>query len=124
MSLMISKGYFEGLSGALDDIKRKGLFPTTCATDHATAAHPHWHSEEVLAYMVKGTTYFLDAEGRRHDVESGDLVTVPARTLHAEGDISEPVIMLIGLKEALPMDKFLLPRDPADLQGPPKDEIT
>ena len=116
MSLIIEKTHFVGLTGALTDITDKGLFPTTYATDHATAADLHWHSEDVLAYLVSGKTYFLDAEGQQHWVEPGDLVSIPARTLHAEGDINEPVVMLIGLTEALQMDRFLLPRDPAELR--------
>lgn len=116
MSLIIEKGYFDGLNGALTDIRDKGLFPTTYATEHATAADLHWHTEEVSAYLVQGKTYFLDAEGHEHHLEPGDLITVPARALHAEGEINEPVVMLIGLKEALPMDRFLLPREPAELQ--------
>jgi gentisate 1,2-dioxygenase len=67
--------------------------------------------------VIQGKTHFLDAGGQEHLVEAGDLITVPARTLHAEGDIDEPVVMLIGLKEALPMDRFLLQREPAELQG-------
>lgn len=117
MSLIIEKGHFDGLSGALEDINRKGLFPTTYATDQATAANLHWHNEEVLAYLVKGRTYFLDAEGNEHQLEAGDLITVPTRTLHAEGDINEPVVMLIGLVDAVPMDQFLVQRDPEELQG-------
>lgn len=115
MRLTITKGHFEGLSGALKDIVEKNLFPTTYATDHATAANIHWHSYDVLAYMVKGKTYFLDANGNKHQLEAGDLITVPARTLHAEGAINESVIMLIGLAEALPMDQFLAQRDPDEL---------
>jgi len=115
MSLITEKRHFVGLDGALGDIRDKGLFPTTYATDQATAANLHWHSEDVLAYLIQGNAYFLDGEGKEHWLEAGDLMTVPARTLHAEGDINEPVIMLIGLKEALPMDRFLLTRDPAEL---------
>jgi quercetin dioxygenase-like cupin family protein len=70
----------------------------------------------IVAYLIQGKTYFLDADGQEHRLEAGDLVTVPARTLRAEGAINEPVVMLIGLKEALPMDRFLVPRDPAELQ--------
>ncbi len=117
MSLIVDKAHFDGLSGALEEIREKGLFPTTYATDHATAAELHWHSEDVLAYLIQGSTYFLDANGQSHRVEAGDLMTVPARTLHAEGEINEPVVMLIGLKDALPADRFLLIRDPAELEN-------
>lgn len=107
--------YAELIRGALEDIRDRNLYPTTYATVYATAATPHWHSEEVLAYLVKGSTYFLDAEGHKHQVEAGDLVTVPARAVHAEGEINEPVVMLIGLAEAVPMDQFLAQHEPAEL---------
>ena len=115
MSLTVKKGHFDGLSGALEDIRVRNLFPTTYATDHATAANLHWHSEEVLAYLVKGKTYFLDAGGNEHQLEAGDLITVPAGILHAEGAVNEPVVMLIGLVDAVPADQFLVQRDPDEL---------
>lgn len=115
MSLIIQKNHFDGLSGALEDIRDRNLYPTTYATDSATAASLHWHNEEVLAYLVKGKTYFLDETGHKHPLEAGDLITVPARTLHAEGDIKEPVVMLIGLVDATPMDKFLVQREAEEL---------
>ena len=40
----------------------------------------------------------------------------PARTVYTEDDINEPVVMLIGLVEAGPMDKFLTQHDPLELQ--------
>jgi quercetin dioxygenase-like cupin family protein len=116
MSLTVKKGHFDGLSGALEDIREKNLFPTTYATDHATAANLHWHGEDVLVYLVKGRTYFLDADGGEHQLEAGDLITVPAGTLHAEGAVNEPVVMLIGLVEAVPMDQFLVQRTPDELK--------
>ena len=115
MSLVVRKGQFEGLSGALQDIAERNLFPTTYASNHATAAEMHWHSYDVFGYMIKGKTCFLDADGNEHQLEAGDLITVPARTLHAEGAINEPVVMLIGLADALPMDQFLVPRALAEL---------
>ena len=115
MSLIVRKGHFNGLSGALEDIVEKNLFPTTYTTDHATAANIHWHSYDVFAYMIEGKTSFLDADGNEHQLEAGDVITVPARTLHAEGAINEPVVMLIGLADALPMDQFLVQHAPGEL---------
>jgi len=48
---------------------------------------------------------------------SGSVLYGGARTVHAEGEISEPVVMLIGLVEAVPMEQFLEQRDPSELQG-------
>jgi gentisate 1,2-dioxygenase len=116
MSLTFEKAYFDGLSGALADIRERNLFPTTYATDHATAANLHWHAEDVLVYLVKGRSSFLDADGNEHQIQAGDLITIPAGTLHAEGAVNEPIVMLIGLVEAVPMDQFLVQRDRDELK--------
>ena len=115
MGIQVEKGYFDGLGEALDDIKRNALWPTTYATDHATAAELHWHSEDVHGYVVQGEMDFLDGDGERHGVVAGDKITIPARTLHAEGEINGDIVMLIGLAEALSQDQFLFPRNPSDL---------
>jgi gentisate 1,2-dioxygenase len=117
VTFTIENKRFDGLNGALEDILAKGLFPTTYATDHATAPELHWHNEEVLVYLVQGKAYFTDADGMDHRLEAGGLITVPARTLHAEGNINEPVVMLIGLKEALTADQYLLKHYPAKPHG-------
>ena len=116
MSLVVRKGHFSGLSGALEDIVEKNLFPTTYTTDHATAANLHWHAEDVLVYLVRGRSSFLDADGNEHQIQAGDLITIPAGTLHAEGAVNEPIVMLIGLVEAVPMDQFLVQRDRDELK--------
>ena len=43
-------------------------------------------------------------------------ITLPARELHAKGEITRPVIKLAQFAETLPMDQFLAKRDCAELQ--------
>ena len=117
MTFTIENGRFNGLSGALEDVLAKGLFPTTYATDHATAPELDWHNEEVLVYLIQGNAYFTDADGLGHRLEAGGLITVPARILHAEGNINEPIVMLIGLKEAPNADQYLLKHYPTKPYG-------
>ena len=90
MSLQIQRRFFQGLNGAMGDLVSLNLWPTTYATSQATAAQPHWHSEDVHGYVVEGNFHLKDAEGQRHDLAPGDKFTVPAKTLHAEGEISSP----------------------------------
>ena len=116
MSIQVEKGCFDGLTGALDDIRKNRLWPTTYVAEEATAADIHWHSEDVAVYVMKGQTYFLDAEtGKKHAVMAGDKVTGPARTLHAEGEVVDGIIYLIGLPEALLPERFLMQREPSEL---------
>jgi quercetin dioxygenase-like cupin family protein len=111
----IDRECFHGLTGALKDIQTRSLWPTTYSTDKATAADPHWHSEDVHGYVVEGVFHMYDGDGNRHDMAAGDRFMIPARTLHAEGEIDSLVHLIIGLSVPLPPDQFLLPRDPADL---------
>ena len=107
MSLTFEKAYFDGLSGAPAGIRECNLCPTF--------RPEHWHAEDVLVYLVKGRSSFLDADGNEHQIQAGDLITIPAGTLHAEGAVNEPIVMLIGLVEAVPMDQFLVQHAPAEL---------
>ena len=76
----------------------------------------HWHSEEVHGYVVEGETFFLDGEsGARHVVGPGDKIVVPARALHAEGEIGERVVYIIAVPEAMLSEEFLKRRPPEDL---------
>lgn len=115
MEMHIDREYFQGLSGALEDLKTRELWPTTYSTDQATAADLHWHSEDVHGYVIEGAFHMHDAEGNRHDMTAGDRFMIPARTLHAEGRIDELVHLIIGIPEPLAPDRFLLPRSPSTL---------
>ena len=114
MTLIVEKGAFDGIGGALSDLKTQALWPTTYVSGDAPAADIHWHEYDVHVYVMKGQTYFIDGEsGRKIPVVAGDKVVVPARTLHAEGAVEGEVIYLIGLPSPVPPPEFLAMRDPA-----------
>lgn len=116
MGIQVKKGFFDGLTGALEDAKSHNLWPTTYVADEAIAADLHWHSEDVHVYVMEGETYFIDGDsGKKHPVTAGDKVMVPARTLHAEGAFEGGIVYLIGIPEALASDRFLMQRLPEDL---------
>lgn len=115
MSIQIQRNCFEGLAGAMGSLQASQLWPTTYCTDQATAAEPHWHSEDVHGYVVEGNFHLHDADGQKHDLVPGDKFLVPAKTLHAEGEINSQVTLIIGISEPLGADRFLLPREPSTL---------
>jgi len=116
MALQIYKGFFKSRAEVLDDLKASGFWPTTLVSGPSPGLETHWHSEEVHGYVVEGETSFLDAEsGERHPVGPGDKVVVPARALHAEGEVRDRVVYIIGVPEAMLSDEFLKQRAPEEL---------
>ncbi len=118
MGIQIERGFFNDLNGALDDIRQHNMWPTTYKAETATAAEVHWHSEEVHAYVMEGQTDFLDVEsGVKHDVKAGDKITVPARTLHAEGAVEGGIVYLIAVPMPLGPEDFLKQRKESELDN-------
>ena len=116
MAVEVAKGFFEKRDEVLDDLKASGFWPTTFVSGPSPGIEVHWHDVDVHAYVMEGTTSFLDAEsGNRHSVGPGDKIVIPARTLHAEGEIADRVVYIIGLPEARPPDQQLRLLSPDDL---------
>ncbi len=116
MALEVLKGFFEKRGEVLDDLKASGYWPTTFVSGPSPGIAVHWHDVNVHAYLMEGNTSFLDVEsGNRHTVGPGDKIVIPARTLHAEGEIADRVVYIIGLPEACPTDQQLLQLSPDDL---------
>ena len=118
MGVELSKQFFKEREQVFDDIKRTGFWPTTFVSGPSPGLEMHWHSEEVHAYVMEGETSFLDGEsGERHEISAGDKLVIPARTLHAEGEIRDRVVYIVALPKAIgaTSDEFLKQRPPGEL---------
>ena len=115
MSIRAEKSCFSGLNGALEEVRRLGLWPNTILVEKSPEAGLHWHAEDAHVYLVEGSMYYLDYAGNRYEIEAGDKITVPARTVHAEGEIKSRVVLLIGLPEPATKSGFLVARKIEDL---------
>ena len=118
MGLEIRRQFFVGRAGVLDDLRETGFWPTTYVSVGAPEVGLHWHAHEAHAYIVEGRTSMIDGEtGERHAVGPGDKIVVPARTLHAEGEVTERVVYILAAPDALPPDEFLAQHAPAELES-------
>jgi mannose-6-phosphate isomerase-like protein (cupin superfamily) len=116
MALKVYKSFFKKRAEVLGDLKASGFWPTTLISGPSPGREVHWHAEEVHGYVIEGETFFLDAEsGERHRVGPGDKVVVPPRTFHAEGEVRDRVVYIIGVPEAMLPDEFLKQRAPEEL---------
>ena len=114
--LTIHKGFFASTGDVLDDIRDNGTWPTTFVSGPSPGLEPHWHSDEVHAYIMEGETEFFDAEtGERTPVTVGDKIVVPAKTVHAEGAVRDRVVYILALPAPRLPDEFLAMNEPESL---------
>lgn len=116
MPLTVHRSFFTSAAGVLDDIKANGFWPTTFVSEASPGLPVHWHAEEVHAYVMEGETDFLDVEsGERLPARAGDKVVIPARCLHAEGEVKARVVYILALPAPLAQRDFLKMRRPEAL---------
>jgi len=116
MGLKVEKNFFKNKADIYEDLNRTGFWPTTFVSGPSEGLKPHWHSEEVQAYVLEGETSFLDVEsGKELLISQGDKITVPAQALHAEGVVKDRIVYILALPEPLESDQFLILRDPEEL---------
>ena len=116
MALQIQRAFFESKQEVLDDIHANDTWPTTFVSGPSEGLPVHWHSEEVHAYVMEGETDFLDVEtGERIPIGQGDKIVVPARALHAEGEVLDRVVYILAMPAPLASDDFLVMRPTEEL---------
>ena len=116
MGLKVEKNFFKNKADIYEDLNRTGFWPTTFVSGPSEGLQPHWHGEEVQAYVLEGETSFLDVEsGKELPISQGDKITVPAQALHAEGAVKDRIVYILALPEPLESDQFLILRDPEEL---------
>ena len=116
MGILVEKSFFTSKDDVLMDIRANGTWPTTFVSPAYPGVEIHWHSEDVFAYVVEGETSFFDGEsGETQQVGPGDKVTIPKRTLHAEGEVKDRVVYIIGTPEPLLSQDFLRIHRPDEL---------
>ena len=114
-ALVIDHECFDGLDGALADIRARGLWPTSFALDEGLGAPMHWHTDEVWIYLVAGRTSVSDGAGNWTGLAAGSRLRIPPRVLHQEGPVDEPLQLIVALPEPRSQADFLKAFPPEEL---------
>jgi uncharacterized cupin superfamily protein len=112
--MQVIKQAFSTKEEAMADLTRLGLWPTTYVSERMDELPLHWHDVDNCGYVIEGSSYVLDAEGERIELEAGDKLVLPAGAVHAEGEVLKRMVYIVGISvdENL-MDALLPLRDPA-----------
>ena len=112
--MQVVHNFFSTKAEVLDDIKKLDLWPTTYVSDRMEELPLHWHDVDNCGYVLEGSSYVLNEEGERVPLGPGDKLVIPAGALHAEGEVAERMVYIVGITEAANLFDKLTLLDPKD----------
>ena len=98
--MQVIHDYFTTKDEVLDEIKRLDLWPTTYVSERMAELPLHWHDVDNHGFVLEGRSYVLDADGERIALGPGDKLEIPAGALHAEGEVTERMVYIVGIPVA------------------------
>ncbi len=97
-----------------EDLKRLDLWPTTYVSERMQELPLHWHDVDNCGYVLEGSSYVLNEHGERFPLGPGDKLVIPAGAIHAEGEVTERMVYIVGISEPANLLERLQLLKPAD----------
>ena len=97
-----------------EDLKRLDLWPTTYVSERMQELPLHWHDVDNCGYVLEGSSYVLNEHGERFPLGPGDKLVIPAGAIHAEGEVTERMVYIVGISEPANLLERLSLLKPAD----------
>ena len=110
--MIVEKHYFNTKAEVMEDIRDTGYWPTTYISNRSPELPVHFHDHDVIGYVMEGETYLLDEEEEKIPIGPGDRLVIPKGAWHAEGEVTERVVYIVSLREAIPLMEGIMPREP------------
>ena len=110
--MVIEKSYFKSRAEVMEDIRDTGYWPTTFISDPSPELPIHYHNHDLIGYVVEGKAYLLDEDGQKVPIETSDRLVIPKGAWHAEGEVTDRVVYIVTLREAIPLLEAIMPQEP------------
>ena len=112
--MQVVHNFFTTKSEVLADLDKLDLWPTTYVSDRMEELPLHWHDVDNCGYVLEGSSYVLDENGERIPLGPGDKLIIPAGAIHAEGEVTERMVYIVGITVAENLFDKLTLLDPED----------
>ena len=112
--MQVVHNFFSSKSDVFKDLDAQDLWPTTYVSHRMQELPLHWHDVDNCGYVLEGSSYVLNEHGERIPLRAGDKLIIPAGALHAEGEVSERMVYIVGIPEAANLFEKLTLLDPKD----------
>lgn len=110
--MVIEKSYFQTHADVMNDVRDTGYWPTTFISNESPELPVHYHDHDIIGYVMEGKTYLLDENEKKIPIGPGDRLVIPKGAWHAEGEVTERVVYIVSLREAVPLIEGIMPREP------------
>ena len=107
--MQVIKNAFTTKAEVLADIARLDLWPTTYVSERMDELPLHWHDVDNCGYVLEGSSYVIDGDGNRIALEAGDKLVLPAGAVHAEGEVIDKMVYIVGISKPENLLDALLP---------------
>ena len=97
--LRVERQFFTTKAEVLADIAAQDLWPTTYVSERMTELPLHWHDVDNCGYVLEGSSYVTNERGEHIPLGPGDKLIIPAGALHAEGEVTERMVYIVGISE-------------------------
>ena len=95
--MRVIHNFFTSKSEVLADIDKLDFWPTVYVSDRMEELPLHWHDVDNCGYVMEGKSYVLNENGERIELSAGDKLVMPAGAIHAEGEVTERMVYIVGL---------------------------
>lgn len=112
--MQVIHNFFSTKTEVLADIDKLDFWPTTYVSERMEELPLHWHDVDNCGYVLSGSSYVLGENGERVSLGPGDKLVIPAGAIHAEGEVTELMVYIVGLPVAANLFETLTLLDPAD----------
>ena len=107
--MYVVKEAFSTKGEALTDLAAQDLWPNTYVSERTEELPLHWHDVDNCGYVLEGSGYVLDVDGKRLELAAGDKLVLPAGAVHAEGQVTERMVWIVGISKPASLMDALLP---------------
>ena len=111
-AMTVDQNYFTTQADVMQDIAKTGFWPTTYVSGTSPELPVHYHDYDIIGYVMSGTSYVLDEDGKRVDISAGDRLNIPKGAWHAEGEVTDTVTYIVTIREPVAFMEALMPREP------------
>jgi quercetin dioxygenase-like cupin family protein len=112
--MQVIRGAFSTKAEVLAELTALDFWPTTYVSERGQELPLHWHDFDDVGYVLEGHTYVLNEKAERVELGPGDKLILPRGAVHAEGEVSERTVWIVGIPMAANlMETFGDLRDPA-----------